>query len=154
MPFSLSDCPADLRQSKGILGAAPPDTGKSFAKQSPANDEAVITRCCSCTVTRSQGGIRNDVQLVFFQTVKKLPSHKFRREEKCERKPSGCPFAFDHPPQRQNCKIMIQKLILQFWKQLGKKARRDFFDKLTRRKRSGSRVQKALRFVIPKNEAA
>ena len=28
-------------------------------------------------------------------------------------KPSGCPFAFHHPPQRQTCKIMIQKLILQ-----------------------------------------
>ena len=42
------------------------------------------------------------------------PSQKFRREEKCERKPSGCPFAFDPPPQRQNCKIMLQKLILQF----------------------------------------
>ena len=42
------------------------------------------------------------------------PSQKFRREEKCERKPSGCPFAFHHPPQRQNCKIMLQKLILQF----------------------------------------
>ena len=42
------------------------------------------------------------------------PSQKFRREEKCERKPSGCPFAFHNPPQRQNCKIMLQKLILQF----------------------------------------
>ena len=42
------------------------------------------------------------------------PSQKFRREEKCERKPSGCPFAFNNPPQRQNCKIMLQKLILQF----------------------------------------
>ena len=55
------------------------------------------------------------------KTVKKLPSRKFRREEKCERKPSGCPFAFDHPPQRQNCKIMLQNLILQFGKQLGEK---------------------------------
>ena len=71
------------------------------------------------------------------------PSQKFRREEKCERKPSGCPFAFNNPPQRQNCKIMIQKLILQFGKQLGEKAQRDFFDKLTQRKRSGLRVQKA-----------
>ena len=40
------------------------------------------------------------------------------------------PFAFDHPPQRQNCKIMLQNLILQFGKQLGEKAQRDFFDKL------------------------
>ena len=45
---------------------------------------------------------------------KNLPSRKFRREEKCERKPSGCPFAFDHPPQRQNCKILLQNFILQF----------------------------------------
>ena len=58
---------------------------------------------------------------------KNLPGQKFRREEKCERKPSGCPFAFNHPPQRQNCKIMLQDLILQFGKQLGEKARRDFF---------------------------
>ena len=57
---------------------------------------------------------------------KSRSSRKLRREEKCERKPSGCPFAFHNPPQRQNCKIMIQKLILQFWKQLGEKARRDF----------------------------
>ena len=40
------------------------------------------------------------------------------------------PFAFHHPPQRQNCKIMLQNLILQFGKQLGEKAQRDFFDKL------------------------
>ena len=63
---------------------------------------------------------------------KNLPSRKFRREEKCERKPSGFPFAFNHPPQRQNCKIMLQKLILQFWKQLVKKVQRDFFDKQRR----------------------
>ena len=37
---------------------------------------------------------------------------------------------------------MLQNLILQFGKQLGKKARRDFLDKLTRRKRSGSDCQK------------
>ena len=34
-------------------------------------------------------------------------------------------------------------MILQFGKQLGKKAQRDFFTKLTQRKRSGLRVQKA-----------
>ena len=55
------------------------------------------------------------------------PSQKFRREEKCESKPSGCPFAFHNPPQRQNCKIMIQKLILQFWKQLGEKGPKGLF---------------------------
>ena len=58
---------------------------------------------------------------------KNLSSRKFRREEKCERKPSGFPFAFHHPPQRQNCKIMIQKLILQFWKQLVKKSPEGLF---------------------------
>ena len=46
--------------------------------------------------------------------LKKPPSQRFRREEKCERKPSGFPFALNNPPQRQNCKIMLQKLILQF----------------------------------------
>ena len=61
---------------------------------------------------------------------KNLSSRKFRREEKCERKPSGFPFAFHHPPQRQNCKIILQNSILQFWKQLVKNPRRDFFDKL------------------------
>ena len=45
------------------------------------------------------------------QTVKKLPSQKLRREEKCERKPSGCPFASNHPPQRQNCKIRYNKIL-------------------------------------------
>ena len=49
----------------------------------------------------------------------------------CERKPSGCPFAFDPPPQRQNCKIMLQNLILQFGKASAwRKVRKDFFDKL------------------------
>ena len=45
---------------------------------------------------------------------KNLPSRRFRREEKCERKPSGFPFAFNNPPQRQNCKIILQNFILQF----------------------------------------
>ena len=45
---------------------------------------------------------------------KNLHSRKFRREEKRERKPSGCPFTSNNPPQRQNCKIMLQNLILQF----------------------------------------
>ena len=40
------------------------------------------------------------------------------------------PFAFHLLPQRQNCKIMLQNLILQFGKQLDEKAQRDFFDKL------------------------
>ena len=62
--------------------------------------------------------------------LKNQSSPKFWREGSCKRKPSGFPFASNHPPQRQNCKIMIQKLILQFGKQLGEKAQRDFFDKL------------------------
>ena len=71
---------------------------------------------------------RAEDQMYFeFQTVKKLPSRRFRREGSCERKPSGCPFTFNHPPQRQNCKSMIQKLILQFWKQLVKKAPEGLF---------------------------
>ena len=45
---------------------------------------------------------------------KNLPRRKLRREGSCERKPSGFPFAFHHPPRRQNCKIMIQKLVLRF----------------------------------------
>ena len=46
-----------------------------------------------------------------FQTVKELSSQKLRREETCERKPSGCPFASNHPPQRQNCKIRYNKIL-------------------------------------------
>lgn len=34
---------------------------------------------------------------------KNLSSRKLRREGSCEGKPSGCPFAFHNPPQRQNC---------------------------------------------------
>ncbi|WP_418487659.1 hypothetical protein, partial [Faecousia sp.] len=45
--------------------------------------------------------------------AKKLPSRRFRREEKRERKPSGFPFAFNNLPQRQNCKTVLQK-VLQF----------------------------------------
>ena len=59
-----------------------------------------------------------------FQTVKELSSQKLRREEKCERKPSGFPFASNNPPQRQNCEIMLQNSILQFWKQLVKGVQR------------------------------
>ena len=56
-----------------------------------------------------------------------LPSQKFRREEKCERKPSGCPFAFHNPPQRQNCKIRYSKIIFcNSGSSLAKKPRRDF----------------------------
>ena len=62
---------------------------------------------------------------------KSLPSRKFRREEKCERKPSGCPFAFNHPPRRQNCKIRCYNILFcNSGSSLAKKARRDFFDKL------------------------
>ena len=31
------------------------------------------------------------------QTVKELPNERFRREEKCEREPSGFPFTFHNP---------------------------------------------------------
>ena len=58
---------------------------------------------------------------------KNLSSRKFRREEKCERKPSGCPFAFHHPPQRQNCKIILQNSILQFWKAAWRKSPKGLF---------------------------
>ena len=78
-----------------------------------------------CKIEKSRQETRRDADC-----QKNLPSRKFRREEKCERKPSGCPFASNNPPQRQNCKIMLQNLILQFWKQLGEKVQRDFFDKL------------------------
>ena len=77
------------------------------------------------------------------QAVKNILSRKFRREEKCERKPSGCPFAFHNPPQRQNCKIIIQNSILQFWKQLGEKVQRDFFDKLRAAEKSVFRYASA-----------
>ena len=54
---------------------------------------------------------------------KKLPSRKFRREEKCERKPSGCPFASNNPPQRQNCKIMLQNFICNSESSLSKESK-------------------------------
>ena len=61
---------------------------------------------------------------------KSLPSRKFRREEKCERKPSGCPFAFNHPPRRQNCKRKCYNILFcNSGSSLAKKARRGFFDK-------------------------
>ena len=63
--------------------------------------------------------------------AKHLFCRKFRREEKCERKPSGCPFAFNHPPRRQNCKIRCYNILFcNSGSSLAKKARRDFFDKL------------------------
>ena len=37
------------------------------------------------------------VELTDAQTVKKPPSEKLRREEKCEREPSGFPFTFNNP---------------------------------------------------------
>ena len=57
------------------------------------------------------------------KTVKKLPSRKFRREEKCERKPSGFPFASNNPPQRQNCKIMLQNFICNSESSLSKESK-------------------------------
>ena len=49
-------------------------------------------------------------------------------EGKKERKPSGCPFAFLHPPQRQ--KKQNNNSILPFCKRLGEKVRKDLWDKL------------------------
>ena len=65
------------------------------------------------------------------QTVKKLPSQKLRREEKRERKPSGCPFASNHPPQRQNCKIRYNKILFCNSESSLAKSPKGFFDKLT-----------------------
>ena len=56
---------------------------------------------------------------------KNLSSRKFRREEKCERKPSGFPFAFNNPPQRQNCKTVLQNSFA-ILKAAWQKTRRDF----------------------------
>ena len=79
-----------------------------------------------------------------------LLSRKFRREGKCERKPSGCPFTFNHPPQRQNCKIMLQNLILQFGKASAwqKRPEGTFFDKLMKKRaRPPLRVRKTGKWV-------
>ena len=62
---------------------------------------------------------------------KKLPSQKLRREETCERKPSGCPFASNHPPQRQNCKIKYNKILFCNSESSLAKSKKGFFDKLT-----------------------
>ena len=62
--------------------------------------------------------------------AKKLPSRRFRREEKCERKPSGCPFASNNPPQRQNCKTELQNTFCNFEGSLAKDPK-GLFDKLT-----------------------
>ena len=123
----------DARQIAGLCNGSTPDSDSVCEGSNPS------------PAAKNRLSIGQPVFYVFciFQTVKELSSQKLRREEKCERKPSGFPFASNNPPQRQNCKIMIQKLILQFGKQLGEKAQRDFFDKLTQRKRSGLRVQKA-----------
>ena len=79
---------------------------------------------------RSDVGISGKMLHRHSGLLKNQSSPKFRREGSCERKPSGYPFASNNPPQRQNCKIMLQNLILQFGKQLDEKAQRDFFDKL------------------------
>ena len=62
---------------------------------------------------------------------KKLPSQKLRREEKRERKPSGCPFASNHPPQRQNCKIRYNKNLFCNSESSLAKSPKGLFDKLT-----------------------
>ena len=62
---------------------------------------------------------------------KKLPSQKLRREETCERKPSGRPFASNHPPQRQNCKIRYNKILFCNSESSLAKSPKGFFDKLT-----------------------
>ena len=53
-------------------------------------------------------------KILLYRLSETLSSQKLRREETCERKPSGYPFAFDPPPQRKNCKIILQSSILQF----------------------------------------
>ena len=67
--------------------------------------------------------------MIAAQAVKKnCPAERVGRKE---RKPPGCPSTFDHPPQRQNCKIMLQNSILQFRERLDEKVRKDLFDKLS-----------------------
>ena len=61
---------------------------------------------------------------------KNQSSRRFRREEKRERKPSGCPFAFNNPPQRQNCKTELQNTFCNFEGSLAK-GQKGLFDKLT-----------------------
>ena len=73
---------------------------------------------------RSDVGISGKMLHRHSGLLKNQSSPKFRRERSCERKPSGFPFASNNPPQRQNCKIMLQNSILQFGKQLVKGVQR------------------------------
>ena len=57
---------------------------------------------------RSDVGISGKMLHRHSGLLKNQSSPKFRREGSCERKPSGYPFASNNPPQRQNCKIMLQ----------------------------------------------
>jgi hypothetical protein len=36
--------------------------------------------------------------------------NRLRREEKSERKPSGCPFTFNNPPQREIAKLVNSQI--------------------------------------------
>ena len=104
----------DARQIAGLCNGSTPDSDSVCEGSNPS------------PAAKNRLSIGQPVFLRFciFQTVKELSSQKLRREEKCERKPSGFPFASNNPPQRQNCKIMLQNLILQFGKQLVKGVQR------------------------------
>ena len=52
--------------------------------------------------------------LLFRGAEEKEHSRRYRREGKCEREPSGFPFAFDHPPQRPRSQNKTRFCILRF----------------------------------------
>ena len=102
----------DARQIAGLCNGSTPDSDSVCEGSNPS------------PAAKNRLSIGQPVFTFIFQTVKELSSQKLRREEKCERKPSGFPFASNNPPQRQNCEIMLQNLILQFGKQLVKGVQR------------------------------
>ena len=74
------------------------------------------------------------------QTVKKRSGWVCRKEGKCEREPSGFPFAFNDPPQRsklQNKATTNDFAILQ----LVKKVRQGFFGKINAYHSDGNDTQ-------------
>ena len=103
----------DAQQIAGLCNGSTPDSDSVCEGSNPS------------PAAKNRLSIGQPVFLRFciFQTVKELSSQKLRREEKCERKPSGFPFASNNPPQRQNCKIMLQNFICNSESSLSKESK-------------------------------
>ena len=71
--------------------------------------------------------LRSRRRLCRLRLSKTRPAESFGGKDSVKGNRQGFLSRSNNPPQRQNCKIMLQNLILQFGKQLGEKGPKGLF---------------------------